>query len=274
MFETDYPLTQAQIESYRTNGFVQLNDVITGEHLKRIRNAIAAAVQAEVREDRRAFHEKSSYEQIFIQKINLWDRHPELSEFVLSRRFANIAARLSGYPVRIFTDHALFKEPRTGAKTPWHQDSHYWPHQQKGQQLSLWLALSDATTQSGCLSFLPGTQIHRDIPPVDLKNPQVSKQFRSPSRSTRAICCPLKAGSCTFHNGLTFHYAGPNRTDSMREALAIIYMPDGTTYSGQGHRLDLSRFAVGDVLDGALFPVVSDVPNLKRMESPEAVLLG
>jgi ectoine hydroxylase-related dioxygenase (phytanoyl-CoA dioxygenase family) len=271
MFDSDYPLTQAQIDSYRRNGFVQLDDVVTGEHLKRIRDTVTAAVQAEVRDDRRAFHEKSSYEQIFIQKINLWDRHPELKEFVHSRRFANIAARLSGYQVRIFTDHALYKEPRTGAKTPWHQDTHYWPHQQKHHQLSLWLALSDATIQSGCMSFLPGTQLYDNIKPTDLKDPNASKKFRSPSRQTKAVCCPLKAGSCTFHNGLTFHYAGPNRTDSMREALAIIYMPDGTTYSGQGHRLDLTRFAIGDEFDGPLFPVLSDVPNLKRFESLEAV---
>ena len=69
-------LTQAQIDSYRRNGFVQLDDVVTGEHLKRIRDTVTAAVQAEVRDDRRAFHEKSSYEQIFIQKVNLWRRHP------------------------------------------------------------------------------------------------------------------------------------------------------------------------------------------------------
>lgn len=269
MFDTDYPLTREQIESYRKNGFVQLPEVITGNELKRMRDAVSAAVEAEMRGDRRSFHEKSSYEQIFIQKINVWERHPELAEFSLSRRFGNIAARLSGYRMRIFTDHALFKEARTGAKTPWHQDSHYWPHQQKGQQLSLWLALSDATTQSGCMSFLPGTQVHHDIPPVDLQNPNVSKFFRAPEPRTRAVCCPLKAGSCTFHNGLTFHYAGPNRSDEMRKAFAIIYMPDGTAYSGRAHRLDLKRFAVGDPFSGEVFPIVSDVPNLKCLRPAE-----
>ena len=40
------------------------------------------------------------------------------------------------------------------------------------------------------------------------------------------------AGSVTVHNGLTFHAAGANQTDQMREALAIIYMPDGTRFDG------------------------------------------
>ena len=71
--------------------------------------------------------------------------------------------------------------------------------------------------------------------------------------------CPLKAGSVTFHNGLTFHYAGPNKTDGMREAFAVIYMRDGTIYDGRPHvvadPLKTSEgLKVGDPLGGATFP--------------------
>ena len=162
MFDTDYPLTEQQIDSYREHGFVQLNDVVTGGELQRMRSAITGAVLDEVRGDKRAFAEKSAYEQVFIQRINLWARHKQLREFVLSRRFANIAARLSGCQVRIFHDHALYKEPRTGARTPWHQDTHYWPHQQKGNQLSLWLALSsDAAARKRVPRFSSRHATHR-----------------------------------------------------------------------------------------------------------------
>ena len=71
------------------------------------------------------------------------------------------------------------------------------------------------------------------------------------------MTCELTAGSCTYHNGLTFHFAGPNKSDGMREAFAIIYMPDGTHYSGAKHIVtDAQGFSVGDVLDGELFPIV------------------
>lgn len=253
----DYPLTDAQVAGYRRDGFIQLNDVVTGADLAAMRAAVETAVQAESANDDPA-RAKSSYEQIFIQKVNIWTRHEAVKPFVLSRRFANLAARLCGSPVRLFHDHALFKEPHTGAKTPWHQDTPYWPHQQKERQLTCWIALRDATLHNGCMSFIPGTQKLLDITPVNLSDPQELHDVAPQTRGIKPVTCELKAGSCTFHNGMTFHYAGPNRSDGMREAIAIIYMPDGTTYSGADHMVtDRQGFKVGQKLDGALFPVVS-----------------
>jgi phytanoyl-CoA hydroxylase len=266
MFDTDYNVTDAQIDFYRENGFVQLNDVITAAELQRMRRAVTSAVMDEVRNDQRDFSEKSTYEQVFIQRINLWARHAQLQEFMLSRRFGNIAARLSGYQVRIFHDHALYKEAYKGARTPWHQDTHYWPHEQKGNQLSLWLAMVDVPIESGCLAFLPRTHTMTQIPAVDLSEQVELRQTLPNLRGQKAVCCPLKAGSCTFHNGLTFHYAGPNRSATMREGLAIIYMPDGTTYSGQSHPMNFDRYEIGDRLDGDEFPIVSNVPGLNALE--------
>ena len=234
MIDQDYPLTEAQIDFYRTNGFVQLNDVITGAALQAFREAVAEAVATETPAEASA-EPKTGYNSIFIQKVNLWQRHPKVSPFTLCRRFGNLAARLAGMPMRLWHDQALFKEPRTGSKTPWHQDTHYWPHREKKNQLSIWIALQDATPENGCLSFLPGTQHLAHIQPVNLGHPQELKAIAPETRGLQAKMCPLKAGSCTFHNGFTFHYAGPNKTDAMREAFAILYMPDGTTFNDHKH---------------------------------------
>lgn len=278
MLSKDYALTDEQIKFYRTNGFVQLNDVITGADLERFRTSVEQAVGDELRPDERdagrdlakGASPRNSYEQIFIQKVNLWQRHPALREFVLSRRFGNIAARLSGYQMRLWHDQALFKEPRTGAKTPWHQDTHYWPHQEKGHQLSIWIALQDVTVSNGCMSFMPGTHRYGDIPAVDLGNPQDIYSLAPQTRGVKPVTCQLKAGSCTFHNGMTFHFAGPNRTDAMREAMVMIYMPDGTTYADRRHVvIEEGEFQPGEPLAGPKFPIVSDVTfGERKSESP------
>jgi ectoine hydroxylase-related dioxygenase (phytanoyl-CoA dioxygenase family) len=74
----------------------------------------------------------------------------------------------------------------------------------------------------------------------------------------RPVCMKMRAGSCTFHDGLTFHYAPGNRTDASRRAMAIIYMPDGTTYRKKDHcvtdPLDLED---GARLDGKMFPLLA-----------------
>jgi phytanoyl-CoA hydroxylase len=260
--DEDYALSQDQIDFYRKNGFIQLNDVITGDTLKRLRDAVSGAVADESIPDYAAKgREKSSYEAIFIQKVNLWQRHAAVKEFSLCRRFGNIAARLAGMPIRVWHDQALFKEPEVGSRTPWHQDSHYWPHAEKKHQLSIWIALKDVDTRNGCMSFLPGTHVYNQIPPVNLGNPQDIFELEPRLKGIKPVTCPMKAGSVTFHNGLTFHYAGPNKSDGMREAFAILFMPDGTTFNGNPHCCtapDKNAF-LGKPLSGDDFPLVSDV---------------
>jgi len=253
---SDYPLTTEQIATYQRDGFIKLEQVISGDELTVMREAVAGAVKLESSHEDPA-REKSSYEQIFIQKVNLWTRHEAVKPFVLHPRFATLATQLSGRSLRLWHDQALFKEPHTGAKTPWHQDTHYWPHQQKKDQTTIWIALRDATIHNGCMSFIPGTHQLADIEPVNLHDPQELYDVAPQTKGVKPVTCELKAGDCTFHNGLTFHYAGPNRSDTMREAMAVIYMPDDTTYSGYPHRIaDPCELHVGDPFPDSLFPRV------------------
>jgi ectoine hydroxylase-related dioxygenase (phytanoyl-CoA dioxygenase family) len=251
-----YPLSEEQIAQYRRDGFIQLDDIVTGKDLRQLREAVVAAVEAE-KAPPDPNRTKSPYEQIFIQKVNLWRRHPEVARFVLSHRFGDVAAKLSGRAARVWHDQALFKEPREGAKTPWHQDAVYWPHAQRKDQITIWIALRDATTQNGCMSFVAGTHVAGVQEYINLADPKNLFDAAPQFKGVKPQTCERRAGSCTYHNGLTFHYAGPNKSDSMREAFAIIYMPDGTRYDGRKHivtdPLDLRE---GDVLDGEMFPRV------------------
>ena len=258
----DYPLTQAQIDQYRRDGFIQLDEVIPEDVLRTMRSVIEEAVDVETKESAAAAptgRTPSTYEKIFNQKVNLWQRHPDVARYSLSKALGNIARRLEGQPMRIWHDQALFKEPGKGNnKTPWHQDAVYWPHADRWHQTTIWIALKDATTQNGCMAFVEGTQSLGPLPPVDLGDPQDLFDNAPHLRPVHPVPRPLKAGSATFHNGLTFHYAGPNKSDGTREAFAIIYMPDGTHYDGADHIVtDGQGFKPGDSLESALFPLVS-----------------
>lgn len=255
-------LTQAQIDQYRRDGFIQLPDVFTGEELQAFRDAVANAVAQEVamQEKPKPGETPSAYSQLFIQRVNLWRRHESVRPFVTSKRIGNIAARLEGTRMRLWHDHALFKEPGKGNnRTPWHQDAPYWPHQDRWHQTSIWIALKDATIQNGCMSFVPGTHALGALPAIELGDPQDIFQYASHIKPVKPVTHELKAGSVTFHNGLTFHYAGPNKSDSVREAIAIIYMPENTTYDGGKHICtDKLGLKVGQKLDHEMFPIVSD----------------
>src|SRR5690242_4032708 len=86
-------LTQAQIDQYRRDGFIQLPDVFTGDELQRFRDAVANAVAEEVaaQPEPKPGETPSLYASLFIQKVNLWQRHDAVRPFVTSRRIGNIA---------------------------------------------------------------------------------------------------------------------------------------------------------------------------------------
>lgn len=262
-----YPLAPEQITEYREQGFLKLGNVFTGAALDALREAVEVALEAEKgldllgrplpKQPAESDASKDGYGSIFVQRVNLWQRHPAVREFVLSPRLATLAADLMGEPVRVWHDQALFKEAKTGANTPWHQDAPYWPHADKSKQLSIWIALRDATKVNGCMSFIPGSQKLGPKEPVRLEsNAQQLHDIAPETRGIKPVTVELPAGSATFHHGLTFHYAGPNRSDETREAFVVIYMPVATSYDGAGHCLtDPMELAPGSSFGDADFPV-------------------
>jgi ectoine hydroxylase-related dioxygenase (phytanoyl-CoA dioxygenase family) len=270
---SEYPLSDLQIESYRRDGFIRLDDVFVGDELRSLRDAVAMAVAAEadrnlIGQESDAYKPSGAYAELFTQRVNLWTRHADVQSTVSSHPLGNIAARLEGVgPMRVWHDQALFKEPRGGSaatnRTPWHQDAVFWPHQQREHQTTIWIALKDATVANGCMAFVPGSQKLGELPPVSFTNPaDIFESVPAEVRGVKPRVCELPAGSVTFHNGLTLHFAGPNKTEAVREAFAIIYMPDGTTYNGQRHIVtDPLGLSIGERLEGEMFPIVSTCGN-------------
>ena len=46
------------------------------------------------------------------------------------------------------------------------------------------------------------------------------------------VAAPMRAGSCSFHNGLMMHGACANMTPGSRRAMTCGFMPDGSTFNG------------------------------------------
>ncbi|MNI37251.1 Phytanoyl-CoA dioxygenase (PhyH) [compost metagenome] len=201
--------------------------------------------------------EGNAYFNVLNQRVNTWRDHGGMARFVLSQRFADVAKQLAGFEgVRLYHDHALFKMPQDSKPTPWHQDWPYWPMNETGA-MSIWIALDDVDENNGCMMFVPKSQKVKNLKHVNLVEPHdifTDEGASGLDRNTAAIV-RMKAGSCTFHDGLTFHYAHANQTDQPRRALAIIYMPDGTTFSGASHPCTNGQgFEKDDILRGGLFP--------------------
>ncbi len=257
-----YPLTEDHVSFFRDNGYVRLDGVLAVQEVEALRTALDVAVEDRRRYDRNEGPRADpGYAKVFLQMVNLWERYPAFRAHALNPRIGEIARRLArAGSVRLWHDHALVKYPKDSKPTVWHQDWVYWPMHETGA-LSCWMALDDVTVKNGCMSFIPGSHTLGPCDPIDLGNATeetlLAKFPAEQRKKFRPVAVEMKAGSCTFHDGLTFHYAGPNVSESPRRAIVTIYMPGGTRYRTLEHIVgDRAGLTEGEAFHGPLFPVV------------------
>jgi ectoine hydroxylase-related dioxygenase (phytanoyl-CoA dioxygenase family) len=256
-YDDEYKLSYTQVKYYTVSGFVKLENVVSSEYIYEIKQIIEASVLLRKGKDERELKEKSTYEQSFLQCGFLcWD-YVALKEFVFAKRFAGIAKKLmSADHIRLWHDQALFKEP-LGRITDVHQDSSYWPIAEPQFTITMWLALTDVPIEKGCLYFYPKIKNTNFREYVDIfRNPHQPKGLIN----TEKVYVPLKAGDATFHSGLTFHGAGNNQTNEMREAMTIIYIKDGVKFDSSDERNRTHTSCIGlndgDTIDTKFTPIL------------------
>jgi ectoine hydroxylase-related dioxygenase (phytanoyl-CoA dioxygenase family) len=254
-------LSPQDIAQYRRDGFLVIEDFLSPAELAFWRTALEEAVakrNGNKMPDRKEVYgkgddaDKSYYDNVFDQLINLWRDNEKIKQVMLDERLGKMAAELAGVDgIRIWHDQALIKKPWANP-TSWHLDTPYWSFSDR-RALSIWVALDDATYENGCLFFIPGS-----YQKTTFENPGIGKNMGAifttypEFKTSKAIAAPMKAGSCSFHNGLTIHGAHANMTPGYRRAMTCAYMPDGNTFNGIQNILNDDVFAslkIGDALN-------------------------
>lgn len=163
---------------------------------------------------------------------NLHARCKSLREIVSGPFFRALVHDLIGPDVRLYWDQAVYKKPEKGRIFPWHQDNGY-TFAEPQAYLTCWLALNDATEANGCPEILPGlhrmgTLIHDSMPDgIEIRG------ARHPDIEGTAVTVPARAGDLVIFSSLTPHRTGANRTDGVRKALIVQFMPDGMMLVGE-----------------------------------------
>ncbi len=253
-------LTNAQIEFYRENGFLAIDDLLDAGELVTWRRAVDEAVAKTVAQDstsRDIRHnqrgEDNYYKRVFIQCVNLWKTHDGIRELVLDSRLGRMAAQVSGAAgVRLYHDHAMIKLPWANP-TNFHVDNPMDPFYSP-QATMLWIALDDATLQNGCLYFLPGSHLTaRNDVSGTLGKAGIGDLIDEYPEWSAIEPRPVEtnAGAGIFISGMVAHAAGPNMTIRPRRAFAILFMPQDAAFNGRQSALPnevYSRMDVGDIL--------------------------
>lgn len=265
-----YPLSADLIAKYRRDGHVLLRAVATKEEVAAYRPIFLDAVRR-LNRQQLPLEERDTYHKAFLQIGNLWEVDELARRFVMSRRFARIAAELMGVnAVRIYHDQALYKEPG-GGFTPWHQDMYYWPLDTENT-ITMWMPLVPCPRQMGSMIFASGSHRAGQFKPMHISDEseayfeQITRDYQFPLEQY-----DLDAGDATFHAGWTLHRATANTTGEMREVMTIIYMADGVRVlepDNPNRPMDLARWLPGcrpgDIAASPLNPLVYS----SSMETP------
>ena len=241
-------VTQEQIESYQTRGFVHIPGIISKEEAERFR--LAALEIAKTKESRN----KTA---IFKQLVNVWTEDDTMRELTLHANVGAMAEKLAGVALRLWHDQILIKDPHNNAATEFHQDQPYWPHANALNPISAWIALVDVPVERGCMTFLPGSQKRTELPAQSLSDSKSLFGIAPDLIWNERVTVPLKAGDCTFHHGRCAHMATPNFTDEPRVAHVVIFMDANGTFSGKGHVVtDPLKLTIGQSFEHPMFPAV------------------
>lgn len=215
--------------TYQQNGFVSsvpiLSTVEAGDHRQRLE-----AAEAELG----PLHYINKIHTVFQSAYELVT-HPKVLDIVES---------IIGPDVLLYNSNFIIKEPGTDAYIAWHQDLTYWGLEDDEAEISMWLALSPATAESGCMVMMPGTHTggraeHVEAP-GDGNILLLGQQIADVGESL-GVHASLAPGQASFHHGWTIHRSAPNVSNDRRIGLNVQYVAPHNAQKGPAHSATLVR---------------------------------
>ena len=210
-----------QIEFYREQGYLLVENVIDAPLLARLRSAAEEMI-----EKSRAVSESDS---VFDLDEGHSAEHPKLTrikaphlnvpgfdEVLHAPGIKDVLQALLGPTARLQTTKLNTKAPGGGAAVEWHQDWAFYPHT-NDDLLAIGLILADVDEANGPLMVIPGS--HQG-PTLDHTRNGVFAGAIDPSDPmfdfSKAVTLTAKAGSMTIHHVRLLHGSAPNMSDRAR----------------------------------------------------------
>jgi phytanoyl-CoA hydroxylase len=163
-----------------------------------------------------------------VSKIFKIHRDSVFNHFATDPDLVGIAEELLGSSVDCFLSQFIFKNPGAWGQ-PWHQDAFYFPFD-RGPQVGVWLAVTEATLANGCLYIVPGSHqepLHKHDPD---RRPDANQGYVEilDHDMTDAVPVLMNPGDLlVFHNHL-MHRSKDNSSPAIRAAMVYHYAERGT----------------------------------------------
>jgi len=157
--------------------------------------------------------------------------------FARDPRILDRIQSLLGEDLDCFLSQFIFKLPGALGQ-PWHQDGFYFPFD-RGPQVGVWLAVTEAELDNGPLWVLPGS--HTEAVHDVVRDPRAHANFAYVEivdhDMSAAVPVLMEAGDALFFHSHLMHKSTDNGSDRKRAAMVVHY--------GEADSIDRSRERFG-----------------------------
>jgi phytanoyl-CoA hydroxylase len=164
-----------------------------------------------------------------VSKVFKLHRDTVFEEFARSSEVTDLVAELVGPRLDCFLSQFIFKNPGAWGQ-PWHQDSYYFPFDPPRPIVGVWLAVTEATLENGCLHVLPGShreEVHEHVPD---RRPGANYGYVEIVDHDMAGSQPvlMRPGDLLLFDSHLMHRSTDNVSDGIRAAMVYHYASTGT----------------------------------------------
>ena len=200
-----------KIKQYHRDGFISPVNVLTSKVAKLHRSRLE-----EAEKKIGTLHYKSKVHTVLTSPY-------EISK---NKKILDIVEKIIGPNILLYNVTYVIKEPKTYTHVSWHQDLTYWGFSHD-DQVSVWLALSEANDLSGAMKMIPGSHKSGRIEHQTTDDPSnvlLQGQTVQNVKEENAVLCSLLPGQASFHHGWTLHTSKSNDSNDRRIGLNIQYI--------------------------------------------------
>ena len=168
---------------------------------------------------------------------------PWLADLVRHPAVLAAVADLIGPDLLVYHLTMWIKDRGDAAFVSWHQDGTYFGLEPADRHVTAWVALTDSTPETGCVTALPGSHRRGQLPHASrrsadnlLSNGQV---VEAEVDAADAVPLAVRAGEFSLHHTHLLHSSASNRGADRRIGVGISYIPTSVRHVG-AHRLTAS----------------------------------
>lgn len=226
-------LSDEQMRQYQREGYVVVEDVLSGTEVTELKDRLREYVRGE--------REETEFDRMLEPSVEAeeFDREGEpvrkfegvgmaredevFRELAYHDDIVEVVSQLQGPNLKLLRCAGMLKPPGVGTAKKFHQDAAYYPIHPM-DHVTVWVALDESTTENGCMQVVPKAHTDGLLEHEAMEyDTDITINSRNYDESD-TVALPMEPGDALFQHCLAPHYTAPNESDRWRRAMIVAYM--------------------------------------------------